>query len=244
MSNIVQVTNGTLTTTTEKIAAGVGYDHEAVIKLARKYKVDLEEFGLLDFKSESTGGRPTEYAILNEEQSSLLLTYMRNGPVVRQFKKQLVRDFWTMRRQLHAKPDTGLPTTNAKQVLQDYIEVGQMLGVPTHIAQVEGVKGARLLTGVDFSPLLLSAPAQDNLQDDDRMLEPADLGKLFGVSGTRVNQMLAASGYQVGKANDWHPTELGKPISALHHWTAKNKSGYNYKWRVSAVSHLFAREAA
>jgi len=53
--------------------------------LVRKYQADLEEFGLVDLKSVSSSGgrRPSEFAILNEPQSTLLITYMRNSETVR-----------------------------------------------------------------------------------------------------------------------------------------------------------------
>ena len=93
---IVTIKDGDAVTTTLVIADGTLSDHASVIKLVRTYQADLEEFGLLDFKSESTGGRPTEYAFLNEPQSTLLLTYMRNTDIVRAFKKKLVREFWEL----------------------------------------------------------------------------------------------------------------------------------------------------
>ncbi|MDD1946021.1 Rha family transcriptional regulator [Pseudomonas carnis] len=93
---IVIIKDGDAVTTTLAIAEGTQNDHASVIKLVRTYQADLEEFGLLDFKSESTGGRPTEYAFLNEPQSTLLLTFMRNTDIVRAFKKKLVREFWEM----------------------------------------------------------------------------------------------------------------------------------------------------
>jgi len=99
MTNIVTIENGNAVTTSMAIADGVGYEHSTVIRLVRENKADIEEFGLLDLKSESTGGRPTEYALLNEQQATLLITYMRNNEVVRAFKKQLVKAFYEMRMQ-------------------------------------------------------------------------------------------------------------------------------------------------
>ncbi|AHG63166.1 Rha family transcriptional regulator [Advenella mimigardefordensis] len=89
--------SGELVTTSMAIALGTSNDHASVIKLVREYKLDLEEFGLLDFKSESSGGRPTEYAVLNEQQATLLITYMRNSEIVRTFKKRLVKAFYELR---------------------------------------------------------------------------------------------------------------------------------------------------
>ncbi|WP_460150049.1 Rha family transcriptional regulator [Pseudomonas sp. S3_A03] len=108
---IVIIKDGDAVTTTLAIAEGTLADHASVIKLVRTYQADMEEFGLLDFKSESTGGRPTEYAFLNEPQSTLLLTYMRNTEIVRAFKKKLVREFWEMVQQRNR------PMTPAEQLL-------------------------------------------------------------------------------------------------------------------------------
>lgn len=94
--NIVTLSSDQPVTTSLVIAQETQNDHASIIKLVRNYMADLQEFGLLDFKSESSGGRPTEYAVLNELQSTLLLTYMRNNEVVREFKKRLVKEFWAM----------------------------------------------------------------------------------------------------------------------------------------------------
>lgn len=64
----------------------MGNPHSTVIKLIRQNASDLEEFGNIGFEiqnSQSGAGRPTEYATLNEQQSTLLLTYMRNNDVVK-----------------------------------------------------------------------------------------------------------------------------------------------------------------
>lgn len=97
MSNIVLIQNGEAVASSLIIAEGVGNPHASVIKLIRDNIADLQEFGLLDFRSESTGGRPTEYALLNEGQATLLLTYMRNNDVVREFKKRLVKAFMELK---------------------------------------------------------------------------------------------------------------------------------------------------
>ena len=46
---------------------------------------------------ETAGGiQSREVALLDEPQSTLLLTFMRNTDIVRAFKKKLVREFWEM----------------------------------------------------------------------------------------------------------------------------------------------------
>ncbi|TCB79340.1 hypothetical protein E0H89_03545 [Acinetobacter sp. ANC 3781] len=107
---IVDVKKGVPKTTTLQIALGLGVQHKSVIQLVRSYKSDFSEFGLVTFEMsnsafemsnwehrQSTRGRHTEYAALNEQQATLLLTYMRNSPKVREFKKALVRAFFEAR---------------------------------------------------------------------------------------------------------------------------------------------------
>lgn len=110
---IVIIKDGDAVTTTLAIAEGTQNDHASVIKLARTYQADLEEFGPVGFEIHVVtrpqgGGTPTEFAILNEPQSTLLLTYMRNTDIVRAFKKKLVREFWEMVQQRN-QSGTSLP---------------------------------------------------------------------------------------------------------------------------------------
>lgn len=98
---IVTIKDGDAVTTTLAIAEGTLNDHASVIALARRYQSDLEDFGLVRFEirpreAGQHGGGDTEYAILNEPQSTLLLTFMRNTDIVRAFKKKLVREFWEL----------------------------------------------------------------------------------------------------------------------------------------------------
>ena len=97
-----------LVTTTLKIAAGTGNQHKNVLELVRTYLDDLQEFGRVAFLTlpfDTAGGvQNREYAELNEEQAALLLAYMRNSEIVRQFKKALIRGFFDMRTKLRAAP--------------------------------------------------------------------------------------------------------------------------------------------
>lgn len=100
MSNIVSIQNGEPVTTSWAIAEGVGNAHKSVIQLVRQNASDLEEFGGVAFQIlpfETAGGiQSREVAILNQQQSTLLMTYMRNNDVVRAFKKRLVKEFYEL----------------------------------------------------------------------------------------------------------------------------------------------------
>ena len=102
---LVNIQQGEPTTTSIVLAEGVGRQHKAIIQLIRKYEGDISEFGLLPFQmaeKRGTQGAATEFAILNEEQTTFLFTLLRNSPVVVEFKKRLVKEFFNLRRKLTA----------------------------------------------------------------------------------------------------------------------------------------------
>ncbi|MEN2246197.1 Rha family transcriptional regulator [Limosilactobacillus fermentum] len=86
-------------TTDEIIAAYSENDIESVKRLAREHKQDFEEFGFFGFEIRKLPGRgrPTKTYKFNEQQATLLITYLGNTSKVRTFKKSLVRAFFAMR---------------------------------------------------------------------------------------------------------------------------------------------------
>jgi len=112
VDSLVKLTDGQAVTTTPAIALGTGNEHKAVIQLVRTYRDDLEEFGRVAFEMApfaTTGGTQSrEIALLNEPQATLILTYMRNNDVVRQFKKALVRAFYELARPIDLSDPAAL----------------------------------------------------------------------------------------------------------------------------------------
>lgn len=95
--------------TTDKIIAECSNNQLKVVKnLIRNHKKDFEDFGVLHFENAkplkgSKGGRPIKTYHLNEQQATLLITYLNNTPEVNQFKKNLVREFYRMRKELNQR---------------------------------------------------------------------------------------------------------------------------------------------
>ncbi|WP_199557289.1 Rha family transcriptional regulator [Enterobacter roggenkampii] len=101
---LVEIKKLDLVTNTAAIAEGVGRDHDTIIKLVDRNKSDLEEFGEVGFEIRAGyNNSKVRVALLNEQQTTLLITYMRNNEVVRAFKKRLVSEFFTMRSALAKK---------------------------------------------------------------------------------------------------------------------------------------------
>lgn len=81
------------------IAQGTHNKHHAIQQLIRKYESDFSEFGKVAFEMRALqSGQFTKVFLLNEEQATLLLTYLRNTKEIREFKKKLVSEFYKMRR--------------------------------------------------------------------------------------------------------------------------------------------------
>lgn len=99
--------DGTLTTTSEIIAGGVGIQHKNVLETIRKNRADFTEFGPIAFETrkgtalpQGGYGKSTTIAVLNREQAMFAMTLFRNTPVVVDFKKNLIKAFVAMENQL------------------------------------------------------------------------------------------------------------------------------------------------
>ena len=91
-------------TTADIVAQYAQVQRQTVEHLIRKHKNDLEEFGSLGFEIRAcphrTGSSVQKLYYLNEQQATLLITYLKNTEPVRRFKKTLVREFFNARQEL------------------------------------------------------------------------------------------------------------------------------------------------
>ena len=75
--------------------------HRHLKILLNKHREDFESFGKVQFKiTPSESGQNVRDYILNEQQATLLITYLRNTEPVKEFKKNLVKAFFEMREEL------------------------------------------------------------------------------------------------------------------------------------------------
>ena len=97
-------------TTSDVIAEFAGVNHHAIQQMISKYEKDLCEFGKVAFEMRPLPESRTKQSILvyhlNEQQATLLMTYLKNTERVRAFKKELVRQFYAMRQEI-LKRQTG-----------------------------------------------------------------------------------------------------------------------------------------
>lgn len=170
-SPIVEVNAGVPTTTSMRVANGTQVQHKNVLELIRANLGDFEEFGLVAFETRPRpdgqhGGGDVQVAILNEEHATLLLTYMRNSAIVRDFKKRLVREFWKLRRGGEvldlSDPIAAIEAANTRS--QQAIEIAKAERARAELAEAE----AKVLTAAieRTAPLVAKAEAHTGSHSD------------------------------------------------------------------------------
>ena len=89
-------------TTSAIIAECAEVKHDTVQSLIRNHQEDFESYGIIGFEIRKLDGRgrPMKIYRLNEQQATLLITYLKNTEPVRRFKINLVKAFFEMREEL------------------------------------------------------------------------------------------------------------------------------------------------
>ena len=111
-------------TTPEVIAANTGIKRRSVIDLIARNKEELEQFGILRFEIVKINGRgrPRKIYHLNEQQATLLLTFLDNTPQIKAFKVALVKQFYEMRDELTKRNINRAIEKPVKKTLMDCIK--------------------------------------------------------------------------------------------------------------------------
>lgn len=85
-------------TTSEIIAECAGVQHHTITKTIRKNLERFDRYGKVGFKIQAmTSGQQSKNYILNEQQATLLITFLKNTEQVANFKENLVKAFFEMR---------------------------------------------------------------------------------------------------------------------------------------------------
>lgn len=103
MSKFIVEYNGTPSVSHTIIAQNTDNEARSVRLLIENHLSDFKEFGVLSFEmtkplNTELGGRPSKIYYLNEPQATLLLTYLQNTAIVREFKKALIKEFYQIKK--------------------------------------------------------------------------------------------------------------------------------------------------
>lgn len=83
------------------VAECTNLQHHTITRTIRKHQARFERFGKVGFKIQALkSGQSAKDFILNEQQATLLVTFLKNTEQVANFKENLVRAFFEMREEL------------------------------------------------------------------------------------------------------------------------------------------------
>lgn len=88
-------------TTGDVIAEYAGIERDSVNRMIRNIYQRLERMGKVGFKIRPmASGQESKTYLLNQQQATLLITFLKNTPRVADFKEELVAQFYAMQREL------------------------------------------------------------------------------------------------------------------------------------------------
>lgn len=180
--------DGEPVTTSLVMAEGTKNEHRAVLQLIRGNIADFEEFGRVAFEMQpfvtAGGTQRREVAVLNEQQATLLVTYMRNNEIVRDFKKRLVRAFYELRNQATTPTIDGASITR-----MELIEIARN-------AELE-----RLALEAENKQLAPKAEAYDAFLDATGKFSVGAVAKMLGSSQNKLFRELRNRGVLISKGS-------------------------------------------
>ena len=184
-TDLVIFSGGEAVASSLAIADGVNHSHKSVIRLVRDNQEDLADFGRVRFENaplHTAGGiQYREVALLNEQQATLLMTYMRNSDVVKQFKRRLVACFFQLRGGVQVPQDFSAALRLAADqhdraqalALQNQVLEEQLKDQSSKVAFHDAVTGGEGLYSVKEAAGLLGT-GQNRLMADLRDLNWVD----------------------------------------------------------------------
>jgi len=127
-------------------------------------------------------------------------------------------------------------TITATKLFEALFGICQLIGLDKNVSAISANQGATTLTGAN----LLQLVGQTHLVNPEQAqyFTPTELGKIRGISGQRMNALLAAAGLQVREGAVWVVTSAGAALSRIYDTGKKHSSGVpvqQVKWMAAAV---------
>jgi phage regulator Rha-like protein len=167
MKNLIEIRENQPVVSHRVIAEFTDNKAKNIVELIQTHKNSLEMFGVIPFETEKLNntGRPVETYFLNEPQSTLLITFLRNSDIVIKFKVALVKEFYEMRNSLSGglKPKLNYTPGKVAHVLHSNPNSSQDPQFIKTIKELYGSKVARKY----FAPILnIDYEEQEVIVDD------------------------------------------------------------------------------
>jgi phage regulator Rha-like protein len=120
MNSLTKIEGNEIVTDSRDLESVFGIQHRSIYRLIMKHK---EKLGKVRFEITSNpSGQKQSYAILNEEQAILLLTYTRSNEKTDKYRKKLVTDFIKMRDYIRKQESIRLASIEIRKSLTDTVK--------------------------------------------------------------------------------------------------------------------------
>ena len=181
-------------------------------------------------------GRQNRNMNVISESGLYCLILRSNKPQAKEFRKWVTATVLPQIRKTgsySAKPEniTKSIMYSAKMILEAaHIKDNQLALALDRVAQHYTGQSVLALSGI-----VLEAPTNNQL------LTPTQIGKHFGVSGRKVNEIPEREGYQEKIAGLWQPLELGEPFAVMIDTGKTHSNGApvrQLKWNSSIIDEI------
>jgi phage regulator Rha-like protein len=252
ITSIIEEIDGQLVVSHRIIAVQTENSQISIRKLIDKHAEKLERFGALSFQmtvlpaGQGTTREKTYY--LNEQQATLLLTFMRNNEIVIEFKVRLVEDFFKMREALKSQKVAPVQEIDPMEKRTQLIEqAGRQFDVFENIFQKIGITEQKELaittnravkneTEIDF----IALSGKNGLEVEEKFFTVTELCEFIRESEDfsdeiklsvstknnqkpqpiNLNKILESHGFQIKINKQWKPTKKGEKFAKF----VQNKS--------------------
>jgi phage regulator Rha-like protein len=215
---------------------------KSIRNIINRYINDFEQFGQLHFKNatvkNSVGAINEEKTYyLNEQQATLLMTYLRNSKIVRIFKINLVKEFYRMRDEIKSKnqtPETAHQTVQVQNETLDLDFYTQQSEKIFKLVQLINSQNTKTLYFADnlYKKLNLQSPLELLKIDlENYYFIPTELGNFINTTAVETNKILEAHGFQIRENGVWVLTEKGRNFGI----EVQNGSFLQIKWKIKAI---------
>lgn len=216
-----------------ELAVRLEYSQPRDIRKIIKRMIDAGNIKPTDYRAtvaRVNGGDANIYHLT--EAAALLVTTRSETQKAAEITRQVIDVFIEYRKGTLSKTATvprasaPSPVTASKNMLADFLEVSEMLGMDAPMARAVSVEEVRELGGMDFSRFLIGNKV------DEEPLTPSALGKMVKMSGQKVNRLLSEAGFQFKEGGDWKLLDAGRDYGTVVPFKSRSSdhSGYQIKW--------------
>jgi prophage antirepressor-like protein len=141
---------------------------------------------------------------------------------------------------------TATETLEAVKLFRPFFQIARMIGCDKSSAAVSANQAVQAVAG----PNVLALMGQTHMvaeNQDALFFTPTELGERIGLSGRKLNLLLAEAGFQMKRGEVWEATETGKDFARIYDTGKRHGSGVpiqQIKWAATVLPLLKQGEEA